>query len=518
MPLSHSDVIFPGIVRFTDTAGCNSYWIEIAAGCFLIDPFESLRPSMLPGGGSLDGILITHMQREHVAGVSQFEGVPVFLAAESVWLCGVDEKYEVEQWGEPWDWESRGNYRGHLAGARNERPFRIPQERLRPLPASLPIAGIRAIRTPGHGKHAVTYLVEHPVGLIGFCGDLIYSGARLWNWYDCEWDYGLETGPRSLCDSLLRLAEAKPAWLLPSHGAAIADPQDEIRQLQAKVEAVLVPINAHAGPTINMPDRDSAAPGFREITKHVHQWRNGNTIILLSEDRRAIVIDDGLCLWRPWDEKIRIHDQVFREAFAALRIEAVELIVATHFHGDHVDLMGKLSRDTGAPIATLPCVADVLENPDDFNLACMLPWYGTPEPRIAVNERIAPNTTRRWRGLDLNFFLLGGQTGRHLGLSTTVDGCRVTFAGDAWWGTSAQPFTPLCWNDAPPRERGWVYSLDRLIEQGPDLLVAGHGCVLSNPLLLLREARENWDPCLKAYDELNPHPSEEAFFRPFNEN
>jgi len=72
-------------------------------------------------------------------------------------------------------------------------------------------------------------------------------------------------------------------------------------------------------------------------------------------------------------------------------------------------------------------------------------------------------------------------------------------------------------HDAPPRERGWVYSLDRLIEQGPDLLVAGHGCVLSNPLPLLREARKNWDPCLKAYDELNPHPSEEAFFSPFSE-
>lgn len=517
---SHQIEIFgvaSGIVGIRGWDGAVGYGVRTAERVILVDPVEGLERGDLPlGYRSVEAILVTHAQREHFAGAAGFESVPVWLDVRDLWIASTNDPYEIEPWTEPWDWAARGNARGQVAGARNERPFRIEPRRLRGIDEAFAPPGIRVLPTPGHGKHALTFLLDHETGTIAFCGDLVCADGKLWNWYDCDWDYGAGLGPQALIDSARNLASLSPALCLPSHGPPIQNPGQALGTLIERIEDVQVPPGAELGPSINFPDQDSPAEGFRQLTPRIHQWRTGNTIVVLSGDGHGTVIDDGLCLWMPWENKVREHDRIFRNAFDQLGVEHLDRIILTHYHGDHVDLAGHLSRTYHAPIATIPRVAGILEHPDQFNLACKLPWYGTPEPTLHVDEWVPEGTRMPWRGTEFEWFHLGGQTAHHLGLNATIDGLRVVFVGDAWFGTSPEPANPLCWNDAPPEASGWLFALKQLIDRAPDLLVAGHGSALRNPLPILDEARRSWVTRLANFRALNPHPSEIPFFRPSN--
>jgi len=96
-----------------------------------------------------------------------------------------------------------------------------------------------------------------------------------------------------------------------------------------------------------------------------------------------------------------------------------------------------------------------------------------------------------------------------------VDGLRVLFVGDAWWGNATTVGPILCWNEANPEHGGWIYAIDRMLELQPDLLVCGHGSALRHPMPYLRAARSAWKKRLDAFAKLNPRESTDLFFDPF---
>jgi len=499
---------------------CNGYVILSEDDVFLIDPPADLtRETVLSVTGHCDiaHIFLTHVQEEHGAGIANFPEATVHVPVGDEYLCRGAVAYEslVTTWKEPWEWETRGNFKGHLAGARNERPLPAAVTLGASLRAGESLFDFEVIATPGHGKNAVTLLAMMDGRRVAFCGDLIYGNGQLWNWFDADWDYGMQAGQHALRRSAEALARSSPDLLCPAHGRVIRDPAKSLALLDSRLAAVLEIPDVGQPQPLNFPDKESPAPGWRQITPHIHQWKSGNTIIVTSDDGRAIVIDDGLCIWEPLPQRIAKHDAIFREMKTALGIRSIEWIIVTHYHGDHTEFVPHLAAGEGARVIALDSISGLLEFPEKLNLACSLPWYGSVAERLNIHEKVPDGHVFSWGGYEFGVFHLGGQTRHHLGVEVVIDGLNVLFVGDSWWGTDPTPGPILCWNEADPEDGGWVYACERMIEREPDLLVCGHGSAILDPLPLLRAARERWAERLGDFARLNCRSSTAQFFSPF---
>lgn len=523
-----SSTILPGLsLRQSPADGTqhpvNSYIWDGPHGLLVIDPGAALVPDVTLSDGSFASdvtlpaaLFVTHLQREHVAGAEHFPGVPLYVPAGDEYLCKGAAAYAdiVQKWEAPWTWDSRGNFPGHLAGARNERPPDRPLAVAGSLCEGDEVLGLRVLSTPGHGKHAVTLLADIQGRRMAFCGDLIYGDGRLWNWFDCDWDYGLQSGQRAVLASAQRLLNEKPDVLLPAHGDAIVDATGALRALIARLQAVLGDAPNEAA-VVNFRDNESPVPGWRRLSPHLYQWKAGNCALLVSRAGAGLLVDDGLCRWLPLEERAPDQQAVMEAVKTSLGLSRIEAVLVTHYHGDHVNNIPTLVADEGAEVVALDTVADVMENERAYNLAAPLWWYGDSFERVPVDRRLADGETFGWREYELNFFHLGGQTYYHAGITAQIDGSTVCFVGDAVWGWTARPEPVLCFNDAEPATRGWAYAVDRILEQRPDLLVCGHGSALRDPMSMLEEKRENWQRQLERFDALNARPSRRAFFDPF---
>ena len=529
--------VAPGVRRIVSTqAGphhpVNGYVVDTPQGVVLIDPPADLTPNVLRDAGLAQptAILVTHLQREHIEGAANFPDTPLHVPEGDAYLAAGEAAYLAidTTWLEPWDWEGRGNYQGHMGGALNERPPREPLPLSTPLVPGQPTAGFDVISTPGHGKHAVTLAISltNAAGeatRVAFTGDAIHAGGTLWNWFDMEWDYGCQFGHRALLTSLDAIDAVAADVLLPAHGEAIHEPAADIATLRSRLGAIFEPAIDTSqldlpGPrqVINFPDVDSPAPGFREILPNLHQWKVlGNCAVLISESGHAMLVDDGLCYWHPLPERARHHRQVMTDMKQALGIERVELVIPTHYHGDHTENIDEIREMDGSEVVSLDIVADAIEYPERFNLACKLPWYGTANGTVKIDRRVESGTVFNWREFEIEIFHLGGQTYYHAGIRVVVDGQTVLFVGDAVAGQFIGQDPVLCYNDNEPSERGWSYSVDRMLEREPDLLVCGHAAAVKNPMPMLRAKRKVWDVQLERFDALNPRASRRLFFDPF---
>ena len=522
--------VMPGIYRHVSQQQgpqhpVNSYIIDRGAdGAIVIDPAADLTPAALREltADHVSDVLVTHLQTEHIAGAAAFESARLHVPEGDAYLAQGPEAYRAidTTWPEPWDWEDRGLFAGHLAGALNERPAPQPLTLDAPLRAGEACAGFDVIATPGHGKAAVTLLAMMDGRRVAWCGDLIYEDGRLWNWFDADWDYGPQTGQRTLRASIAHLRAQRPDVLLPAHGEPIEDADQALERLADRLDAVLAPINdgadaidkAHHTP----PATPSDAPGFERISPGLHQWREtpGNCAVLVSETGRALLIDDGLCTWKPLPQRRAHHRQVMQNMKQALGVERIDTVIITHYHGDHIEHIPELVEMEDAQVVTLDSVADVVERPETYNLACRLPFYGTGHHRVPVHRRVREGETMQWHEYTLEFFHLGGQTYYHCGIDTTIAGQRVLFVGDAVGGIGVGAGSVLCFNDAEPDTRGWAYAVDRMLERAPDLLVAGHAAAVRDPAPLLRQQRANWDKRLAQYRALSAHDELRRFFDP----
>jgi glyoxylase-like metal-dependent hydrolase (beta-lactamase superfamily II) len=489
----------------------NSYLLETATGKVLIDPAADF-----PRREGIERIFVTHVQEEHIAGAANFPDAALLVPAGDEYLCDGRDAYEklITRWPEPWDWETRGNFRGHLAGARNERP---PESKL-PVAGVLrdgdEIGGLKVLATPGHGKNAVTLLTEVEGKKFAFCGDLICGDGRLWNWFDADWDYGLQLGHKALLASAKRLLDAAPDVLLPAHGEPIFEAGAALQRLIARLEKVLREEPYNSAP-LNFPDKDGPAPGWRELSPHLFQWKTGNAALLVSRDGSGLLVDDGLCHWVPLPERAAHHRAVMAEIKAAFHLSQIEFVIPTHYHGDHTENIPALVEEESTRVVALDVVAEPMQHPERYNLAAALWWYDAGNDTVPVHQIVRSGERFTWHEYELEIFHLGGQTFYHCGIAATIDGARVLFAGDAIYGRNPACEAILCYNDCEPSARGWAYAVERMIERSPDLLVCGHGSAVQGPMPLLLEKRERWRKRLAEFDELNARETRRAFFDPF---
>jgi len=498
---------------------CNGYLLRMGRRWILIDPPEDLLPQTvrpLLGKGEITDIYITHLQHEHAAGAAHFPKAVLHVPHGDEYLCKGEEAYRAKirksMASDPW--EANGNYQGHLAGACNERPLRTAI----PLGDSLypgnVVDGMQVMATPGHGKSAVTLLAEVDGQRVAFCGDLIYSGGRLWNWFDCDWDYGLETGQRTLLQSARRLRDAKPDLLCPSHGDLCQDAVGDLSHLVMNLDAVLSLREATPPAPINFPEPKEKAPGWRELTPHLYQWKAGNMILLLSGDGHAMAIDAGFCGRQP-AVKTPDPDTLFQGIKKALGIRSIEWVVPTNYQYDHWNLVSHLIRAERAKVLSLDTVTGPIQNPHHYNLARSQSEARSNQESLSIDMCLTDGETFSWRGYNLRFFHLGGDTWYQLGIQIELDGSRVLLVGDAMKGAALTAGPVLCWNDAEPEEKGSLFALRKISERKPDLLVGGHGTALRQPMRYVKACLSDWLGRVAILEKLNPRASASAFFSPF---
>ena len=499
----------------------NSYVWRTAQGTVLIDPTADLKPALFGqiNAPPVTDILITHVQEENIAGCLHFPEARFHVPAGDEYLCEGPEAYRkcFAKWADPWDWERRGNYKGHLAGAFNERPSPEKITLSGSLREGTGVAGCEVLSTPGHGKNAVTLVATIDGKRVAFCGDLMCGDGQLWNWFDSDWDYGLQNGHRSLLKSAIRLRESKPDILGATHGAIVTDPQHALGALIQRLETVLRDSPQIHDKPINFPEKDSPALGWREILPNLHQWRDGNCNVLISSTGNALMVDDGLCYWKPLPERSRHHRQVIQDLKQSLGIKRIEMVVPTHYHGDHTENIPELIEMENAEVICTDVVAEAIEHPERFNLASHLPWYDTAHDSVTVNRHVKSGGRVWWQEFELEFFHLGGQTWYHLGLSVIVNGMRVLFVGDAFHACGGLVSPILCYNQCEPETQGWAYGVERMIEHRPDLLVCGHGSAMRNPMPTLKQQKQSWRQRIAEYRALSARKDPREFFDPFHQ-
>ncbi len=105
-------------------------------------------------------------------------------------------------------------------------------------------------------------------------------------------------------------------------------------------------------------------------------------------------------------------------------VRSVDVVVATHYHDDHVAGFGYLKERFGTEVWALDVFADVLERPWAYRLPAV--WS---EP-VAVDRRFAAGETIEWEGHSFEARHLPGHTWYAGGLFGQVDGRRVAIIGD----------------------------------------------------------------------------------------
>jgi glyoxylase-like metal-dependent hydrolase (beta-lactamase superfamily II) len=194
-----------------------------------------------------------------------------------------------------------------------------------------------------------------------------------------------------------------------------------------------------------------------------------------------------------------------------LRIEDIELVLATHHHIDHVGLAATIRRRSGAVVAALDRVADYveryaaeLEQDRRFSRALMA-HHGVPDQVVADNEDFWAYLRSRSEDIPVDVRLADGATvragGRTLrlvwrpGHSTTdtllVDDREgVAFAGDhllATISSNTEIYAADRVEDGRERSRvRYLDSLRRTARMPITRLLAGHGAPVTDPGRLVR--------------------------------
>jgi glyoxylase-like metal-dependent hydrolase (beta-lactamase superfamily II) len=223
----------PNVFVWTDT--CNVYVIKDGDAALLIDLGDGSVLDQLESIGvrRVEWVLLTHHHREQCQGASRLTETSAKVAAPEA------ERSLFERPADFRKMEVRLGDAFTIHGSSYVRPpiQSIPIARSFGTNDSFAWRGLefRCVSTPGNSPGSMTYFLEQDDRRLAFSGDLMLDGAKMHTWFDTEWDYGFGAGIRALRDSVARLKELQPTVLLPSHGALVRRPGEQLRQYETKL-------------------------------------------------------------------------------------------------------------------------------------------------------------------------------------------------------------------------------------------------------------------------------------------
>jgi len=445
--------IGPDVFVYSDT--CQVYALRDGHRALLID---------LGSGDGLDALgeigvvevaelWFTHAQRD------QCQGYPKAAA------IGLTMRFPkaAQAWVDP---ESRDDFRRlspcHLAYPHRPHPPQpMPAARFDLTPMMTARFGefdLKAVAAPGHIDHQLAFLVEGPEGSWLFSGDAMHSPGKVHETYSLEHDHYTGGGARQAADTLCALRNLRPAHVGPSHGQVLSEgietafnlTIDRLRKL-ADLKDTCVP-GRPAVKRLVRPESNT----FIQVSDHLWMWNN--SYLLLSDDGPVLMVD----------VQMKLPETFYKDFRAALGERAVEVVLVTHIHCDHIMGTEDLRRTWPLECWALDRLVSGIEAP--YELA--RPWLHNDPTR--VDRVLREGEPVRWHEYELAPYWFPGQTDLHACYATTIDGHAALIAGDnfyppqQWGGTGG-----LCgFNGGHPKL--WRQSAELVLQLAPDWILASH--------------------------------------------
>jgi glyoxylase-like metal-dependent hydrolase (beta-lactamase superfamily II) len=332
---------------------------------------------------------------------------------------------------------------------------------------------INVVATPGHARDHVVYAARKGKSgpLHVFCGDLLAARGKLWTPYTTDWDHWTDAGLVPTAQSLHKIADLKPALLLPAHGAVVS--KDAVAALRATAAAVeeMAFLKSFERYT---KKRLGNAPQYRFLAKEQaesngskpwsqvsdHLFLTGNTYVLVSDKDKAVLVVD------PWAKRSADQIEKLRKDH---KLGAIEVVMFSHAHYDHYDGVYDLPERDKFQIWTLDQVAGPIADP--FRLRA--PFLDARPVKIDRTPKDGDVLT--WREYRFRFHHLPGQSEFTMGVETVIDGKKCFFTADNWFH-----------QDQFSGSGGWMglnrsfplpyaASAQKVLDAAPDWVLAEHG-------------------------------------------
>lgn len=346
---------------------------------------------------------------------------------------------------------------------------------------------LRCIDSRGHSPGALSYALQVGDKRIVFSGDTMRDGSQLVTWFDSEWDYGYGEGLKLLIESVGRLIDEKPTILLPSHGPVIEnDPIGQLKTYKRQLEKLLKLYVRGYGLGSTAPDeqdrvsKPTAVEDIGQVLPHLYKFKKRNDWpnfgILIADSGRALVFDAGV-------GKDRL-EKTLGQMKDKLGLKAIDVVLVTHMHGDHVTDALYLRDKWGAKLWTLDRVAKICADPQDYDYSAMICAYGGID-NVPFDRGFADGESFEWEGYKFTIDWMPGQTEFGCCIQGKIDGKLVAFTGDNLFGNPADPaqngHEAVVARNSAIFEEGYILGADYLKKLNPDIIVAGHSWVMDKP-------------------------------------
>ncbi|MFW9937048.1 MAG: MBL fold metallo-hydrolase [Candidatus Thorarchaeota archaeon] len=283
----------------------------------------------------------------------------------------------------------------------------------------------RILRTNGHTSESISYLLEIDGKLLAFTGDLIHSGGKVINYYDLEFIYNDngEGGIKRSIKSFKKLLAHNPDILLPSHGDIIEKPENAIKILSQKFQkARLTFCSQFSGIDVefyNLKEREIQPIDLKIHFPHIFHEGTRPPFIIKGQNRNCILIDFAGDDYHGY----RLSD--FYPILDSLNIDKIDFLIPTHYHDDHVAGIPLLQEKMGIKVWALENIVDVLQNPIQYRLGCLI------DQPIKIDRVLKDEEIFEWDKYKFQVFHFPGQTEYHMGLFSEIDGKNIFFVGDS---------------------------------------------------------------------------------------
>ena len=380
------------------------------------------------------------------------------------------------------------------------------------------------LETAGNSPGGMSYITKTDRGWVAFSGDVMLAGGKMHNWFDTEWDYGFAAGLYQLIESAAMLESFGPALLLPSHGPVITEPETEFRQYQRKLRQLArlymrgFKLFTLAPADHDKVSRPSVVPHVWQTTKHLFKFKQKgstyqpNFTLLLADSGRTLMFDCG-------NLDTAMLDATLETMQERLGLKAIDAILISHMHGDHVTGASHVREKWGAEIWTLDRVAEKLEHPLRFDYPCPINTYGGTIDSVRVDRTFQSGEKFTWEGYDLTVDWMPGQTEFACCVHGMIDGRRVAFTGDNIFADPDDPeqdgHEGVVTHNSAIFEEGYIYAAEYLQRLQPDLILGGHSYVMDRPKELIERYR-NWAVAIRdVYKSLSADEDYRCMFDPF---
>ena len=266
---------------------------------------------------------------------------------------------------------------------------------------------IRVINTPGHTKGSVSFLVEVDGKKVCFCGDLMVSGGRVRDLYSMQWIYLQNPGIDSSLVSLQKIRELDPGIILPSHGEQIENTAEEISTLSLRLQRVQKCLGRGSAGRWNWS-------GFVQISPHVIQDCGTTSQIIISDRGEALLFDCGE----------GFTPERLEEAKRKFGIKRIDVIIPSHWHGDHINGIPELAKAEGSEIWIWEGLTEHLEHPERFITTC---WYRV---RIKADRILLEGEEFQWGDYHFKVYHHPVHMEEQIGLYAKVDELDFYFLAD----------------------------------------------------------------------------------------